>query len=182
MKKEQSYYHGLAGGIPFWHEREVLEKSIETLESILTLGGIYCRRELKKRGILYDEKEAVYNGEDYISICIENPSDIEFQEYDRLGLCLDSPFFRYVKTKISLELKPEIFTTCTFHLEPYKRLPGERQVFRFIDSSNITRVLIGLSNDLEEATKRLEKLCNPYHIPVTTFKEIENDYQKKISF
>lgn len=183
MKKEQSYYHGLAGGIPFWKEREVLEKSIETLENILTLGGIYCRRELKKRGILYDEKEAVYNGEDYISICIENPSDIEFEEYSSLGLDLESSFFRYVKTKIALELNPEIFKTCTFRLEPYKRLPGERQVFRFVDKSNITRVIIGLSREYEEeAKRRLQELCNPHHIPVTTFKKIEKDYQKRYLF
>ncbi len=32
MEKRQSYYHGLAGGIPFWYQKEVLDTSIKTLE------------------------------------------------------------------------------------------------------------------------------------------------------
>lgn len=180
MEKRQSYYHGLAGGIPFWYQKEVLDTSIETLEKILELGGIYCRRELEKRGISYHQKEAVYNGEDYISVCIENFSDDEFQGEN--STC-DSSFFRYVKTKIGLELNPDIFTTCKFRLEPYRRLPGERQVFRFIDKTNIIRVVIGLSSELEnEAITKLEKICSPYNIPVTTFKRIKIENQKKISF
>lgn len=177
MEEIKNYYHGLAGGIPFWHERKVLNSSIETLEKILMLGGIYCRRELEQRKIIYSDKEAVYNGKDYISICIENPSDDEFQGENSN---LDSSFFRYVKTKIGLELSKDILTTCKFRLEPYKRLPGERQVLHFIDKSNITRVIIGLSNSIEkEAIEKIERICNPYHIPVTTFKEQE--YQKRKS-
>ena len=73
------YYHGLAGGIPFWEEKEVLEESLRTLKLIFALGGIHCRKTLQKYGIvLYDGKEPIYNGDDYISICIDNPTDEEF--------------------------------------------------------------------------------------------------------
>lgn len=50
---ENKYYHGLAGGVPFFEEQEVLDESIMTLNSIFALGGIYCRNSLDKYGIWY---------------------------------------------------------------------------------------------------------------------------------
>lgn len=40
---------------------------------------------------------------------------------------LDSSFFRYVKTKIAIELKTSIEQQCVFREEPYKHLPAERK-------------------------------------------------------
>lgn len=171
MEENTKYYHGLAGGIPFWHSKEILDESIKTLKSIFELGGLYCRNNLKKFGIHYDEKEAIYNGNDYISICIDNPSSSEFTG-PNFGI--DSSFFRYVKKKIGIEFKPEITENCIFRQEPYRRLPGERQILKFIDISNIERILVGLPKELEEqAINEINKICSPYNIPVTTFEKLE---------
>lgn len=46
-----TYYHGLAGSIPFWESEEVLEESLRTLKLIFKLGGIYCRNKLRENGV-----------------------------------------------------------------------------------------------------------------------------------
>ena len=56
---------------------------------------------------------------------------------------------------------------------PYRHLPGERQIYRFIDISNFYRVLVGLEDLKEIAIYDISKICNPYGIPVMTFKEAE---------
>ena len=59
---KNKYYHGLAGGVPFFEEQEVLDESLKTLKSIFTLGGIYCRNSLDKYGIsYYNEKLKWYD-------------------------------------------------------------------------------------------------------------------------
>ena len=175
---ESQYYHGLAGGIPFWEEKAVLDESIRTLNLILKLGGICCRKDLKQHGIeIFNEKQAVYNGDDYISICIDNPTDEEFvgENFD-----LDPSFFRYAKTKIAIKLKSSIVETCTFREEPYKRLPGERQIYRFIDISNFECILIGLEDLKYEAVNMISKICKSYGIPVMTFEDAKTLEDKKL--
>lgn len=171
MNNETRYYHGLAGGIPFWCGQAVLDESVKTLESILRLGGIHCRSYLKEYGINYDEKEAFYNGDDYISLCIDNPGD---EEFIGINSGLDSSFYRYVKKKIGIELKPEFVSNCVFREFPYNHLPGERQILGSIDASHISRILIGVCDNLkEEAIERIREICSPYNIPVMTFEEAE---------
>ncbi len=167
---ENKYYHGLAGGVPFFEEQEVLDESIMTLNSIFALGGIYCRNSLDKYGIWCYNEKPNFNGYDYISICTDNPSDDEFTG-DNFGL--DPSFYRYVRTKIAIEFKTTIFEKCTFREEPYRRLPGERQIYRFIDISNFHRILIGLEDLKDKAIYEISKICIPYDIPVMTFKDAE---------
>lgn len=164
------YYHGLAGDISFFEEQEVLNESLITLKSIFALGGIYCRNSLDKYGIPYYNKKLNFNGYDYISICTDNPSNDEFTG-DNFGL--DSSFYRYVKPKIAIEFKSSIVEKCVFRKEPYRHLPGERQIYRFIDISNFYRVLVGLDDLKDTAIYDISKICNPYGIPVMTFKEAE---------
>ena len=89
----------------------MLDESIKTLKLIFALGGIHCRKSLKNYGIIYNEKNSIFNGDDYISICIDNPLEEEF--YDN-NIDLDSSFFRYVKTKIAIEFKASIEENCKF--------------------------------------------------------------------
>lgn len=178
---ENRYYHGLAGSIPYWEAQAVLDESLRTLNLIFELGGLHCRNDLKQHGIeICNEKQPIYNGNDYISICIDNPADEEFvgENFD-----LDLSFFRYAKRKIAIEFKSSIVETCIFREEPYKRLPGERQIYKFIDISNFERILVGLKNLSVEAMYEISKICEPYGIPVMTFKEtetLEDNYQKKL--
>lgn len=173
---KRKYYHGLAGDVPFFEEQEVLDESLITLKSIFTLGGIYCRNSLDKYGIPYHNKKLNFNGYDYISICTDNPSNDEFTG-DNFGL--DSSFYRYVKPKIAIEFKSSIVEKCVFRKEPYRHLPGERQIYRFIDISNFYRVLVGLEDLKDKAIYDISKICNPYGIPVMTFKEAESEYLYK---
>ena len=167
---ENKYYHGLAGGVPFFEEQEVLDESLITLNSIFALGGIYCRNSLDKYGISYYNEKTNFNGYDYISICTDNPSVDEFTG-DNFGL--DSSFYRYVRPKIAIEFKSDIVEKCTFRQYPYRRWPGERQIYRFIDISNFYRILVGLDDLKDKAIYEISKICNPYGIPVMTFKDAE---------
>lgn len=149
---QNRYYHGLAGGIPFWEEQAVLDESLRTLKLIFDFGGIHCRSNLKKIGIEIDnEKKAIYNGDDYISICINNPTEEEFTGENK---DLDSSFFRYAKNKIAIEFKPSIELNCIFRKEPYNHLPAERQIYKFIDISNFYRILVGCENLKDKAIMR----------------------------
>lgn len=167
---KNKYYHGLAGDVPFFEDQEVLDESLITLKSIFTVGGIYCRNSLDKYGITYYNKKLNFNGYEYISICTDNPSEDEFTD-DNFGL--DSSFYRYVKPKIAIEFKSSIVEKCIFRKEPYRHLPGERQIYGFIDISNFYRVLVGLEDLKDKAIYDISKVCNPYGIPVMTFKEAE---------
>lgn len=175
------YYHGLAGSIPSWEEQAVLDESLRTLNLIFELGGLHCRNNLKQYRIeMYDETESLYNGADYISICIGNPIDDEFTGEDS---DLNYSFIRYAKTKIAIEFKSSIVDTCVFREELYKKLPGESQIYKFIDISNFNRILVGLKNLNTEAMYEISKICEPYDIPVMTFKEtetLEDNNQKKL--
>ena len=91
---EDSYFHGLAGGIPFWDEDRVISTGLDQLRKMTKYKGIYSRRILREKfGIVYNDKEPKYNGDDYISVCLKNFDNSELYQD---GLVLDSAFFRYV--------------------------------------------------------------------------------------
>lgn len=169
MKKvdiENAYFHGLAGGIPFWDEDRVISIGLEQLKKIINFGGIYSRKILnEKYGIHYDEKEAVYNGEEYISVCIKNPKDNEFQGQ---FANTDPSFFRYVRFKIGIALSPNITNTCKFRDGEYKHLPGERQILDFIDKSNFIGVVVGLDNKTK-AIRNIKNILEGTNIPIIDF-------------
>lgn len=76
---ENCYFYGLAGGIPFWDIDRVTAVGLQQLRKIIRYKGIYSRRILREKyGINYDEKEPIYNGDEYISICTKHPEDSEF--------------------------------------------------------------------------------------------------------
>ena len=54
---DDCFFHGLAGGIPFWDEKRVMAVGMKQLRHIGKLKGIYSRRKLKEKyGISNDEK------------------------------------------------------------------------------------------------------------------------------
>ena len=161
---DNCYFHGLAGGIPFWDEERVTAVCIQQLRYIIESKGIYSRKVLKEKyGISNDEKEPIYNGDEYISICIRHPEDNEFSgEFSDI----DPAFFRYVQYKIGIAINPDIINKCNFRKGEYKRLPGERQVLYNIDISNFTAVVIGLSNKTK-VIKKVEDILRNTGIPIT---------------
>lgn len=138
---EDKIYHGLAGGIPFWETDKVIETSMTQLKFILMYGGIFSRNALKKLGISYNDKAPIYNGEDYISVCLR-----EFPEEEMCGenFGMDSAFFRYVRYKIALVLANE--TKNEFRKDYYRKLPGERQIKDKISMEKVIAISVGIED------------------------------------
>ena len=161
---DNCYFHGLAGGIPFWDKERVTAVCMQQLSNIIRSKGIYSRKVLREKyGISIDEKEPIYNGDEFISLCIRHPEDSEFSgEFS----CVDPAFFRYVQYKIGIAINPDIVNKCSFRQGEYKRLPGERQVLDSIDISDFTAIVIGLS-DNTEVIKKVEDILKNTSIPIT---------------
>lgn len=160
---EDKIYHGLAGGIPFWEMDKVIEASMIQLELILKTNGIFSRNMLNEFGICYPDKVPVYNGEDYISVCLNS-----FPEEEMYGenFGLDSAFFRYVRYKIALVFDKDLKTK--FRKDEYKKLPGERQIKNKISIEKLVAIFIGIDDiklqlDIEESIKNL---CAEYGVEV----------------
>ena len=176
---DNCYFHGLAGGIPFWDGERVTAVCMQQLRQIIESKGIYSRKILREKyGINNDEKDPIYNGDEYISLCIKHPKDSEFLgEFSDV----DPSFFRYVQYKIGIAINPNIINKCTFRNGKYKRLPGERQVLDHVDISDFTAVVIGVSNKTK-VIKKVEDILKGTGIPITDLdgniltstKDIEN--------
>lgn len=180
---ENKFYHGLAGGIPFWEEDKILDESLRVLNLIFKYKAIYCRTILNQYDIyIFENKIPVYNGNDYISICMSNPPVDDWKQLGNEGL--ESSFWVYAKQKIAIEFKPSIEQECIFREHPYRHLPGERQVYQSIDISQFSRILIGFEDEKikNTAIEELTKICEPFDIPVMTFKdaELEDKQQKRL--
>ena len=69
-------------------------------------------------------------------------------------------------------------TDCILREEPYKKLPGEIQIQDYIPLSCVSRILVALEDLKLEAIYELNKICEPYNIPVVSivdeYKMIEN--------
>ena len=176
---DNCYFHGLAGGIPFWDEERVTAVCMQQLRHIIESKGIYSRKVLREKyGISNDEKEPIYNGDEYISLCIRHPEDSEFfGEFSTV----DPAFFFFFLYKIGIAINPDIINKCSFRQGEYKKLPGERQVLDSIDISNFTAIVIGLSNKTK-VIKKVEDILKNTDIPITDLngniltstKDIEN--------
>lgn len=167
MDLQNKYFHGLAGGIPFWEEDEVVKKGLKQLEDIIKLRGIYSRRILKEKGIVYDEKDPVYNGEDYISVCVKDFDESKFLQYSNLDP--DPAFYRYVRHKIGIALNLE---EDMLRKGEYEHLPGERQVKDSIDISRFAAITVGMESrfDRQKVAKTIKNMLNYfgiYTIPIT---------------
>ena len=176
---QSNYYHGLTGGSLFCDEQIILKESLRILKSIFDCKALYCRRILKQKGVIVpDYKDPVYNGDDYISICIDNPPDEEFsgENWD-----LTPSFDVYVRKKIAIKFKSSIEQECIFRKFPYKRLPGERQIYEKIDISHFDKIIVDLDYLQNEALEEIYKICSPYKIPVIRFNELDDiDTNQKI--
>lgn len=161
---DSCYFHGLAGGIPFWDRERVTAVCMQQLRQIIETKGIYSRKILREKyEISNDEKAPIYNGDEYISLCIRNPEESEFSgEFSGI----DPAFFRYVRYKIGIAINPDIINKCDFRQGEYKRLPGERQVLDNIDISDFTAVVIGVSNKTK-VIKKVEDILKGTGIPIT---------------
>ena len=167
MNLENKYFHGLAGGIPFWEEDKVVKEGLEELKAIIKLRGIYSRRILREKGIIYNQKDPVYNGEDYISVCVQHFEESEFSQFSTLDP--DAAFYRYVRHKIGIALELE---EDMLRKGEYKHLPGERQVKDFIDISRFVAITVGMESrfDREKVAKTIKNMLNNlgiYTIPIT---------------
>lgn len=160
---EDKVFHGLAGGIPFWEHDKVIEMSMVQLKLILMHGGIYSRNILRQFGVCYDGKDPIYNGEDYISVCLKSFPEEEFYG-ENFGL--DSSFFRYVRYKIALVLDMDL--KDNFRKDDYKKLPGERQIKDKISIEKIVAISIGI-DDIKlqsEIGESIKNICAEYGIEV----------------
>lgn len=161
---ENAYFHGLAGGIPFWDEDRVKAIALGQLRKIIEYRGIYSRRILREKyDITYDEKDPVYNGDDYISVCIKNPEDSEFEGMFRDA---DPAFFRYVRFKIGIALNNNIVNKYKFRTGEYEHLPGERQILDFIDISDCAAIVVGVENKAK-IIQEIEGILEGVDIPIT---------------
>lgn len=161
---ENKYFHGLAGGIPFWEEREILEIGLKQLQQIVDLKGIYSRKYLAEKGIIYKDKEPVYNGDEYISICTRK---VEESEFSGQFSGTDSAFFRYVRFKIAIALKLD--EKDSFKEGDYKHLPGERQIKDGIDISKFLAITVGIEGvkNRERIAQKIRNIIEGYDIPIT---------------
>lgn len=147
-----------------WDEERLTAVAMQQLRQIIESKGIYSRKILKEKyRINNDEKEPIYNGDEYISLCIRNPEDSEFLgEFSEI----DPAFFRYVQYKIGIAINPDIINRCNFRQGEYKRLPRERQVLDNIDISDFVAVVIGISSKTK-VIKRIEDILKGTAITIT---------------
>ena len=166
---EDKIYHGLAGGIPFWESDKAIETSLLQLNLILKHRGIFSRNILKEFRISYNDKEPIYNGDDYISVCLR-----EFPEEEMYGknFGVDSAFFRYVRYKIALVFDNEI--KKDFRKDEYQKLPGERQIKNKISIEKIIAISVGFEdiNIQLNIEKKIRSLFNEYGVE---FPIVDND-------
>lgn len=160
---EDKIYHGLAGGIPFWEKNKVIEMSLIQLKLILMHGGIFSRNILKQFGVSYNDKKSLYNGDDYISVCLK-----DFPEEEMYGenFGLDSAYFRYVRYKIALVLDTDL--KSDFRTDEYKKLPGERQIKNKISIEKLVAISIGI-DDIKlqlDVGESIKSLCAEYGVEV----------------
>lgn len=140
------FYHGLCGfSICVCNHYFVIDRSLKQLESIFRTGGIYSRNYLKRFEVNYDHRP-VYNGDDYISLCIKEPFSFEFEGINE---GFESAFVNYVfSNKISLMIDKDIVFDHEFRT--YNKqylLPGERQVKDKIDISSIKGIMISFDSE-----------------------------------
>ena len=175
LNMEDYYFHGLAGNISFWNTEEIIKVSLLQLSSIVNTGGIYSRQILKNKfNMEYPYKGYLFNGEDYISVCIKNEQEEEYRGdfYDS-----NSSFSTYVKYKIALVIEPDCIKE-RLRRELYRHLPGERHILEYIPLSSIKAVVIGFPLTLDSClTNQIESILGD--IPIIDINGNILNYQNK---
>ena len=169
-KFEDMYFHGLAGNIIVMNsESLVIDTSLMQLENIFSIGGIYSRNKLKEHNIEYFHK-GVINGDNYISVCVMNPSEDEFKGYNE---GFESSYVNYVQfNKIALIIDKNIESKCEFRSnEGIYMLPGERQIKDGVSLDDIVGISVMFENELftNEAASRINDLLQRYNLSIPLY-------------
>ena len=164
---ERMYFHGLAGNIIVINQEQlIIDTSLLQLEQIINTGGIYSRNRLKEHNIYYEHKP-VENGNDYISVCVKNPNN---EEFEGINEGLDSSFNSYVgMNKIALVISDSINNNHTFrNSNEANFLPGERQIKDCIELQYIIGITVMFENEeyQEVAVQRVNDLLRQYNINI----------------
>ena len=172
------YFHGLAGNAIVFNDNEyVINISLLQLENILITGGIYSRNKLKEHNILYSRK-GVINGDDYISVCVMNPSEDEFKGYNE---GFESSYVNYVYfNKIALIIDKNIESKCEFRNgDGVYMLPGERQIKDGVSFDDVVGISVMFDNEdlVNEVAFKIKDILQKYNrdIPIydREFNQIE---------
>lgn len=177
-KYEDMYFHGLAGNIVVMNADElVIDTSITQLEQIIQTGGIYSRNKLKEHNIEYKHKP-VENGNDFISVCVKNPSEEEFTGYNE---GFDSAYNPYVqRNRIALVISREIEKNHTFRDKTGTyMLPGERQIKDVIENEYIVGITVMFENEESQnfAEQKVYELLQKYNINIPLLDESLNEIE-----
>ena len=136
------------------------------MEKIILTCGIYSRNKLKEHNIEYSHKP-VENGNDFVSICVKNPSEEEFTGYNE---GFESAYISYIeRDRIALVINPNIKFTHIFRDKTGTyMLPGERQVKDGIMLQDIIGITIMFRNEesMQEAIAKVEKLLEKYNLNI----------------
>lgn len=163
-KFEDMYFHGLAGNVIVMNSEDlVINTSLMQLENILVTGGIYSRNKLAEHNITYSHK-GVINGDDYISVCVMNPSEEEFHGYNE---GFESSFVNYVYfNKIALIIDKNVESKCEFRSnDGIYMLPGERQIKDGVSIDDVVGITIMFENELlvNEVASKINDLLQKYN-------------------
>ena len=177
-KFEDMYFHGLAGNIVVINNEDlIINTSLIQLENILVTGGIYSRNKLIEHNIKYSHK-GVINGEDYISVCVMNPSANEFKAHNE---GYESSFVNYVAfNKISLVIDKNIQSKCEFRDGTgLYMLPGERQIRVGVSFDDVIGITIMFENELlvNEAASKINDLLKKYNKSIPLYDKYFNQIE-----
>lgn len=125
MEIENSYFHGLSGNIVVYNPQLIVDTCLKRLDMILKYGGIYSRNKMKDMENDYLKHKGVFNGDDYISICVKDALDNEFTGKNE---GFESCYVKYTDNSISIIISKDIEDICVFRSGDFDFLPGERQV------------------------------------------------------
>lgn len=160
---ENAYYHGLAGFIVVNNPELIVKTSLEQLEMILKNKAILSRNMLNSEGINYLKHKGVYNGDDYISVCVKY---FPKEEMEGVNEGFDSSYEKYTNRAISIIIDKNIENICEFRAGNYDYLPGERQVKDYIGIDNFIgiKVEFGFDQLNKVVAEMVYDLLNKYNI------------------
>ena len=160
---ENAYYHGLAGFIVVYNPQTIVKTALEQLEMILKNKAILSRNMLNREGINYLKHKGVYNGDDYISVCVKH---FPKEEMEGVNEGFDSSYEKYTNNTISIIIDKNIENICEFRTGNYDYLPGERQVKDYIGIENFIgiKVEFGFDELNKVVAEMVYELLNKYNV------------------
>lgn len=161
---ENMYFHGLCGNVITINSDElIINASLEYLDAIINSGGLFSRNELSKRNVNYSWNP-VYNGNDYISLCVKNPAE---EEFTGINEGLESSYNTYINAnRIAIIIDKSIAATSIFREDTELFMPGERQVKNKIDISSFVGISVMFDNEESAslASSKIYELLEEHNI------------------